>query len=267
MTKYFSNKLPAAIADLRATLALLPAVFFLTWSDTKARYQRSVLGPFWLVLGTMIGVAGLGFLWSTLLHSDRATFIPSLTVGLIVWQFISGCVTEGSAVFVRSSSVIRNLKIPFFFHALQTVMRQFINFTHNIVVIVVIFIIYPPHLSYAQMLVIPGLILLVCNLLWITMLIGMLGARYRDLEYLINSIMPLLFFLSPVIYRPENLGMKSHIVWLNPFTYLIAVVRDPLQGIASSCSVYIVSVLMLLVGGVFTLWLLDRKYKRIAFWV
>jgi ABC-type polysaccharide/polyol phosphate export permease len=69
----------------------------------------------WLVLGTGIGVAGLGFLWSTLLKMDRGTFIPSLTVGLVVWQLIAGCVTESTGIFMRNAAIVRNLKMPFFF--------------------------------------------------------------------------------------------------------------------------------------------------------
>ena len=52
---------------------------------------------------------------------------------------------------------------------------------------------------------IPGLLLVIANLYWISLLIGTLGARFRDLEYLISMIMPLLMFLSPVMYRPNAL--------------------------------------------------------------
>jgi ABC-type polysaccharide/polyol phosphate export permease len=37
-------------SDIVRALAIMPAALFLSWSDTKARYKRSMLGPFWLTL-------------------------------------------------------------------------------------------------------------------------------------------------------------------------------------------------------------------------
>lgn len=256
-----------AAKDLKETIKLLPATVYLTWSDTKARYKRSVLGPAWLVLGTAIGVAGLGALWSTLLKVDRSTFIPSLTIGLIIWQLISGCVTESTSIYVRNASIVKNLNIPFLFFPLQLICRQLINFAHNLIVILVVLMIYPPKFTEAQFLLIPGFCLLIGNLFWISTLIGLIGARLRDLEPLIGSFMPLLFFITPVIYRPSSLGVNQKFVWLNPFSYLISLIRDPIQGVVPPYFVYYVSIIMLVVGGSITFLFMGRKYARFSFWV
>jgi ABC-type polysaccharide/polyol phosphate export permease len=256
-----------ALRDLKEALKLIPAAWFLTWSDTQARYRRSVLGPFWLVLGTAIGVAGLGFLWSTLLKMDRAVFIPSLTVGLIVWQFISGCIVESVIVFIKNAMTLRNLKLPFLFFPLQLLFRHLINFLHNALIIIIVLLIYPPHDLLNQLLLIPGFILLIGNLFWIIIMIGILGARLRDLEPLIAAFMPLLFFMSPVIYRPANLHFHQIVIWLNPFAYFITLIRDPIEGVMPSAHIYIVSLLMLILGWTFTLYFLNKKYNRLTFWI
>ena len=257
----------AGLLDFVESFNRLPLAFYFAWGDTKARYRRSVLGPFWLVLGTGIGVAGLGFLWSALLKVDRTSFIPSLTIGLVVWQLIAGCVTESPTVFTRNAAVIRNLKTPYLIFPVQLLLRQLINFGHNLIVVLVVLIIFPPPLSYVQLLIIPGFLLLIGNLLWIALMIGMLGSRFRDLEQLIGAFMPVLFFLSPVIYRPHQLGIKENIVWLNPFSYMISLIRDPIQGFAPPNFVYLVSFGMLVIGWIVSLLLLSRKHGRIAFWV
>lgn len=238
------------------------------WGDLKARYRRSVLGPLWIVLSTAIGVVGLGVLWSTILKQDRASLIPSLTVGLVVWQFISASVVESTGVFVRQAALIRNINVPFLIFPLQMVLRQLINFLHNTLIIVIVLLIYPPDATLGTVLLaLPGLLLVTLHLLWIALFVGILGARFRDLEPLIGAIMPMLFFLSPVIYRPEHLGVDAQILWANPITYLIAVIRDPLQGVVPSWHTYGVTVAMLVVGWTVALWLLNRRKHRIAFWV
>ncbi|HDL8005010.1 TPA: ABC transporter permease, partial [Yersinia enterocolitica] len=135
------------INDLLKSLHHLPLIFHMAYSDTKARYKRSMLGPLWLTLGAAVGVVGLGLVWSQLLHQERSELIPSLTIGLLLWQFISGCVIESTSTFVKQSQIIRNLQLPFFIHPIQLIVRQSITLAHNLIVLVVVLIIYPQNLG------------------------------------------------------------------------------------------------------------------------
>lgn len=245
----------------------LPMVLYFAWGDTRARYRRSVLGPFWLVIGTAVGVAGLSLLWSGLLKADRASFVPTMTVGIVLWQLIFGCVTESPSAFTRNAAVLRNLKTSYLIFPLQLLIRHLINFAHNLVVVAAVLLIYPPHIGPVQLLVVPGMLLLIGNLFWIAILFGMLGARFRDLEQTIAVLMPMMFFLSPVLYRPEQLGAMEAYVWLNPFTYLIGIVRDPVQGIVPTPAVYLVACLMLALGWAAAFRLYHKRHGRIPFWI
>lgn len=256
-----------AIKDVVDSYNKLPMAFYFAWGDTLARYRRSVLGPFWMVLGTTIGVVGLGLLWARLLNVDYAVFIPSLTIGLVVWQLISGTIVEGSTILIRNAALIRNVKTPYLIFPAQVLIRQLINFSHNSIVIVGVLLIYTPNLSWATLLIIPNIFLVSANLLWMVLLMSMIGARFRDIEQLIAATMPILFFLSPVIYRPDQLGIKSIFVWLNPFSHMISLLRFPLQGQITPSFIYVTMGLMMIVGWTVSLWVLNRKYGRIAFWV
>jgi lipopolysaccharide transport system permease protein len=121
--------------------------------------------------------------------------------------------------------------------------------------------------DWNTLMAIPGLLLVVANLFWISLLIGTLGARFRDLEYLISTIMPLLMFLSPVMYRPNALPSIGKYMWLNPMSDMIEIVRLPLLGEGTPLFVYVVNIGMLLVGGTLTVLLFNSKRNRIAFWV
>lgn len=245
----------------------LSMAFFFAWGDTKARYRRSVLGPWWMVLSTAVSVAGLGFLWSLLLKDDPEKLVPSLTVGLVVWQFLAGCITESPSTFSRNAHFIRNIRIPFFVFPLQLLMRQLINLCHNAVVVIAVVAYFGSALTVNQLLIIPGLLLLLLNLAWISMLLAMAGARFRDAEQIVGALMPLMFFLSPVIYRPSQLPLAQEVVWANPFSYFITLIRDPIMGQVPPLFVYQVSVIALLVGGLFTLYMLGKHRQHISFWI
>jgi ABC-type polysaccharide/polyol phosphate export permease len=127
--------------------------------------------------------------------------------------------------------------------------------------------IYVRDWSLIQLLFFPGLILVCVNLMWLMTVIAIVGARFRDLEPLVGAIMPMMFFLSPVVYRPEYLSPDSLILLLNPFAYFIIAIREPLQGSVPQPNIYIGLVLMAAIGWLLALQLLARRRSRIAFWL
>ena len=255
------------LADIIRTFKMPRLIFYMAWSDIRARYKRSVLGPLWITLSTAIGVVGLGFIWGELFKMDRAAFIPLLTIGLILWQFMSACIVESTSVFSRQANIIRNLNLPIALHPAQLVLRHVINLAHNIPLFIIVALLLGRSFTPQTLMVVPGLLLVIANLYWISMMIGTLGARFRDLEYLISMIMPLLMFLSPVMYRSNALPSFGKYMWLNPLADMIEIVRYPLLGEATPMFVYAVNIGMLLVGGTLTFLLFNAKRNRIAFWV
>ena len=260
MTQSFKN-------DLVRGYRQLPMVLHMALSDTRVRYRRSVLGPWWLTLGAAISIAGLGAVWSGLLNQDPAQFIPKLAVGLILWQFISGCITEAPSVFIRQAQIIRNFDLPYSIYPSQLLLRQLITLAHNAAILIGVVLIFPHAFSPLAPLGLLGLVLVAANMLWIAVVVGMIGARYRDIEPLVQSLMPLIFFVTPVIYDVDRLGLNRFIVWANPFSYFMSVVRSPFFGVVPPPFVYGVTLLMLVVGWSLAFWLFNRRGSRIAFWV
>lgn len=246
---------------------LFKNAMYLAWAETKARYRKSALGPLWLVLGNLVGVLGLGLVWAALLKEPFETFVPSLTIGMIIWQLVSGCITDGPTTFVRQASIIRNVSIPLWFFVVRGLSRQIINLIHNMLIVVGVVIYFKFKLSAIFWYAIPGFLLLLINMYWMMFFLGMIGARFRDLEYLLNALMPLLFFISPVIFRPDRLPFDMNLVWMNPFSYFIEIVRAPLLGQMPPAGTYPL-MLGLAVGGSSLTYLFYRRHgRRVAFWV
>lgn len=254
--------------EILPALLRLDLAFYLAWSDTRTRYQRSVLGPFWLVLGTAVGVGGLGFVWSQLFNIDKAVFIPSLTVGLVTWYMLSSTITESAAVFYRNREMILNFGTSSLLISVQLLLRQIVNFAHNFIVVIVVLAIYPDHLGPTALLAIPGFILVLANLLLVIQIVGYIGARYRDLEPLLAAIMQPLFFITPVIFRPEQLGGPSTLLMtLNPFAWWLSLIRDPLFGNVPPASAWISCLILLAVCAVMAFTMTALKRRRLAYWV
>ena len=256
-----------AMMDIRGAMRLLPVIAYMAKGDLRARYRRSVLGPLWLTLGTGVGTLGLGLVWSELFRMDRHTFVPALTAGLILWQFLNGCIIEATTAYWRQSAIIRNVNVPLSMHPIQMVIKHLVNLVHYLPVFLIVAIWFGIPFNRHTLLVVPCLLLIVGNLLWATMLLSMLGARFRDLEYLLSAAMPILMFLSPVFYRPQYLPFSGHLMWFNPFSHLIEIARYPLLGDAPPTFVVMTNLLFCVAGWTLTLLVFNAKHNRIAYWV
>ncbi|MGE4350810.1 MAG: ABC transporter permease [Bdellovibrionales bacterium] len=255
------------LSDLLKTLRNPYLFMYLAMSDIKARYKRSVLGPLWITLSTAIGVVGLGFIWSALFHLDKSVYIPTLSIGLILWQFISGSIIESSTIFVRYAGIIKNVDLPISLYPAQLLVRQLLILAHNIPLYFLVILVLGVPINLNFLWFFPGFLLVVLNLFWIMLLIGILGARFRDLEYLIGTVMPLLMFFTPVMYRPNALPYSKVIILLNPLADMIEIIRYPLLGEPVPGYLFAVNIALFVVGGAVTLFLFNKKRDRVALWV
>lgn len=242
--------------------------FYLAWMDIRARYKKSALGPLWLPLGNFISVLGLGIIWGSILKEDLTTFLPSIATGLITWQLISGSIVESCETFTSHTSIIRNVKIPSVFFISRLLSRHLINYLHSIPIIIGVLIYYDLPINKTTSLSIIGIILIFANLAWITFLTALLAARFRDIGYAIASFMPILFFVTPVIFRPDHVpGALKVITDFNPLTHFISVVRSPVLGEIPDNTSYIVVISILLIGSTIS-YLIGKTYsKRLPFWI
>ena len=132
----------------------------LGWQDIKQKYRRSVLGPFWITIATGTTAIAMGALYSKLFKLELSEHLPYVTLGLIIWNMINASILEGADVFIANEGLIKQLPTPLSVHVYRLVWRQMILFAHNIVIFVVIAIIYPKPWSWADLTVIPALLLI-----------------------------------------------------------------------------------------------------------
>jgi ABC-type polysaccharide/polyol phosphate export permease len=241
---------------------------YLAWSDTRARYKKSVLGPLWLTITNLVGILGLSVVWASLLKQDMPTFVPSLTIGLIIWQLLSGSLNEGATTFIRHAGVLKNFPVPPSLFIMRTLIRQLINFAHNIFIIFGVILYYKLSISVSDILTaLFNLLILILNIYWMIFFLAIAGSRYRDIEYLLATLLPLLFFVSPIIFRLDHLPMDINIIWLNPLSYFIEIIRMPLLGIEIPFFIKQFVLIYTLAGSLITYVLYRLNRKKIAFWI
>lgn len=254
-------------SDIANSLSRTEVWIRLGFSDTASKYRRSILGPLWITLGMAITITGLGVFWSLIWKVDLSVFFPYLTAGILIWNFLVSTMVEGAVCFVQQAPVIRAAPLPMFIHPLRLAVKLVITLAHNSLVYVGVALIFKTPVDLATLLVLPGLALLFLFAVAAALLLGMIGARFRDFTPIVEAVMPLIFFLTPVLWFQSTLGSRAFIAELNPFTHFIAVVREPLLGHMPTVVNYSVVIGLTSTVWVVALYIFARCRKQISLWI
>jgi ABC-type polysaccharide/polyol phosphate export permease len=254
-----------AFADLLDGARLYELWTRLAFHDIRQRFRRSVLGPFWLTLSMGIFVATLGLVFSTLFHQDVAKTLPYIATGVIFWGLLTGCINDGATVFISAESFIRNVPMSLNVHFYRMMARNVMIWGFNMAIYVVILIYFELLPGWNTLLFIPGFLLFLINVAWISLAAGVLSTRYRDIPQVTANVIQVVFFLTPIFWSPANLPTRPAFVTLNPLYHLIEIVRAPLLGVAPPWMSWVLCVGMAVAGLGFTAY--RRAHSRIAYWV
>lgn len=246
----------------------------LGWQDIKQRYRRSVLGPLWITIATGVMAAALGLLYSVLFKIPVATFLPHVTVGLIMWNFISGSIKDGATIFVENEGLIKQLPSALSVHVYRLVWRQTLFLAHNLVIWLLLMLVFPRPLGWDLLLAVPAIVILVVNGVWVSMFFGIVATRYRDVAPLLEALVQLLFYVTPIVWTVDTLkdqggqiAGRARLAELNPLYHYMEMVRAPLIGAHIDPFNWLV-VGFCTIGGLLITLLAMRQWRyRVSYWV
>lgn len=239
----------------------------LGWDDIRQRYRRSILGPFWITLSMGIFVLVLGVIYGRLFHTDLATFMPYLSVGYIVWGFMSAVTNDSCGAFHEGARIIKQIKLPFMTYVFRVVWRNFIVFLHTIVIFIPVAIYFKVMPDWKMLLALPGLFLVVVNVTWVCATLAIISTRYRDVQQIVGTIVQLMMFATPIMWEASSLGNARIVAEINPIYHIIEIVRAPMLGAAPELRSWLVACGLATVGSLLAGGLLVVKSRRIVFWL
>lgn len=258
-----------AASDLRRGLQRRQLWGRLGWLDVRKRYRRTTIGPFWNSITLAIYVLTVGTVGAAIWHQNIYDYLPFLVSGMIVWTLVSTIITNSCSVFIAGQSLFRNIRFDYSILIYALVWRNFLVLLHNFAVyFLVVLVLKPSLLSGTALLALPGLALVLLNSVWVSMLLGIICLRFRDVPPLVSSALQIAMLITPLFWPAETLtGIKRFVfVELNPLYHVVDVVRAPLVGRLPDPVSYGVMIAMTIVGGWLTYAVFKRFRKRIAYW-
>jgi ABC-2 type transport system permease protein/lipopolysaccharide transport system permease protein len=240
----------------------------LGWRDVQSRHRRSRIGPFWNTLSLAFVATCIGSLYGGIMGRPMSEYVPHLVTGYMIWTFLQALVIEGKDAFVSNASAIREIAVPKTVYVYKALWKNLVILGFNSLVYIAalaIFRVWPfPNI----LLVIPALAIVLLNGIWVALLLGLINVRYRDLGQLVPNAMRLAFFVTPILWFPEDAtGIRTIFVEFNPFYYFIEVLRAPLLGQAPANLIWAVTIGITVAGWGIAVPIYAHWRRRIAFWV
>ena len=240
----------------------------LAWNDIRRRYRRSGLGQFWLTLSMASMIGGLGYVYSGLFGNDITSYLPYLSVTFVMWAIISGIVVDSCSAFSENENLIRHMRLPKSLYIYRVIARTLIVAGHNVLIIPVVFIFFGKGIDFNLLWFPLGLALVLLNGLWFGFFLAIISTRFRDVPQIVASIMQIAFFITPVMFQPEQLAQRVPIaITGNPFATLLELLRDPILGQAPSVWALLSAFLMALVGFALLIPFAGRYAPRVVYWL
>lgn len=195
----------------------------------QGSYRRTVIGPFWVSLQQIAFVIGLGAVYSQVFKIDSQELIPIIAIGLSVWQLCAQIIGSSASLFTDSAQYIKAANFPPLFYAFRMTYTCLLFSFHHFAALGIVLLVYPiPIPTTGIVISIASLVAAAINGFFLSIWLGSLCTRYRDVKNIVLSLLQIGFVLTPVIWSPSLIPTRVWLVHLNPIAWFIELFRAPL---------------------------------------
>ena len=104
-------------------------------------------------------------------------------------------------------------------------------------------------------------------LFWFPLIIGLISLRFSDFAQLVPIVMQLIFLISPILYKKENLGDLN---WITNINFIYVLIDSLRTSLITSDVNYMAQFILLcinILGFLFSIMILNLQTKKIPFLV
>ena len=264
----YESDLALAKADILNGLRNFRLWHYIALTEIRRRYRRTIIGPFWTTLSIGIFILAMSIVLSALWNTSTKDFLPYFSSGYICWMLMSNLILEGCYTFVGNDHYLKQLSLPYIIYACMTAWRNLMVFAHHLVIFTLVLLYCGHPLNFNLLFIVPGLLIIFFTGIWLCLLLGMLCARYRDVQQIITSLLQLAMFVTPIMWKPEQLGPKGLLITkINPLYHYLSIVRLPLLGQMPTIENWLVTISLTCLLVLFTFSLFTKKYRTLIYWL
>ena len=219
--------------------------------EIRGKYKASFLGVLWSFVNPLLMTLVYAIVFPFILKNTTPHYVTYLIIGVLPWNWFTTVVGQGTTSFLTNAGIIKKVYFPREIIPISVVTSGLVNFLISCLIIVVFlicsgigfskYIIYFPIILLAEY--------IIC--LAVVFLTSAINVYIKDAEYIINFLITMLFYATPVLYTMDMFPAKfQKILLLNPMVTIINGYRNiffyqTIPGIKSLIAIIIAGLLLL----------------------
>lgn len=222
--------------------------------EIRGKYKGSFLGVLWSFVNPLLMTLVYAIVFPFLLRGSQPHYTTFIVIAILPWNWFTATISQGTSTILANGGIIKKVYFPRAILPISIVTSGLVNFIISCLIILLFLIFsgigFSPYILLLSLIVILQYILQ----LGIILITGSINVYIRDLEYIINFFIQMLFYATPVLYSMSMFPKKIQwLLRLNPMTTIIESYRDiffykQAPNFAMLGYVFVISVVILMVG-------------------
>jgi len=203
-------------------------LFVYVWREFSIRYKQSVRGAIWAIFQPLSMMLLFTFLFTYILKLEVSNYPKALFfyAGALPWILFQSSVRNSISSLSSNYDLITQIYFPREILPLSNVILAIIDFLIAFLFFIVLMIYFKMNFTLTFLWIFPLVLLLIIFSTALSLVFSSLNVYYRDVGLASGFFIQLLFFLSPVWYSIDQVGIKLKLIlFLNPLTFIIENIR------------------------------------------
>ena len=190
--------------------------------DIRGKYKGSFLGVLWSFVNPLLSVIIYAIVFHYIMRFNIDHYVIYLIAGVIPWTFFTTAVQTGMNSVLFNADIIKKVYFPRIILPISSVTSALVNFLISCIIIIIfvifsgvglsIYLIFLPVIAIIQYLFTLGIVFVLSGI----------EIYVRDIEHIINFIIGMFFYLTPILYTIDLVPEQFHfIIDINPMAHII----------------------------------------------
>lgn len=190
--------------------------------EIRGKYKGSFLGVLWSFVNPLLMVMVYAIIFPLILRVPEENYLIFLIVGIIPWNFFTTVVAQGTTTIMVNANIVKKVYFPREILPISVVTSGLINFLISCIIILAFVLAGGLGLS-SYLLFLPVVLITQYFLsLGIVFILSAVNTYVKDVEYIVNFLLLMMFYLTPILYSPTMIPEQYRFIFdLNPMNQII----------------------------------------------
>lgn len=222
--------------------------------EIRGKYKGSFLGVLWSFVNPLLTTLVYAIVFPFILRGGQEHYTTFIVIAILPWSWFTTVISQGTNTILTNGGIIKKVYFPREILPLSIAVSGLINFLISCIIIMIF--LFCSGIGFSFYILLLPLIVIVQFILSfaIVLITSSIDVYVRDLEYIVNFFISMLFYATPVLYSMEMFPKKIQmLLHLNPMATIIESYRNiffyqQMPNLMGLFLVFIFSIVLLLIG-------------------